>query len=876
MKNVSFNTAWIILLVLSFISPATQAGDLFSCHVDVESPYCIANLSSKLSIKTELGGLQQTSTSSLNISGDIELIAEGLSLPMANTRLVLKQDSNTGELLEFYGIAALPLDRWDIVKDAEIDANPPTAIIGLFQGDTIEELFNDSLPLNNGVALDKSARNSKSPYIVFHSDAGGLSYDIAAAIGLNLGEKSNFSLELPFGESMTLVLDTFDPYLYMGKGLTASFQVTSNDKSPPKLEQSKGYLPVTYSVPSTDGSSEKTVTEYYNEKDQLVSKFTHDSNSNKVIRIDHSPDGHQTFTHYIDDGKGNFTMEGDTRENAPSFSMEEVRKGVDIDNPDRIENKKKSNKNTNNKTKRKTYELGLDAIAISNHGWIPFEAETVWGIPGNNHLFSGHFYLQGAVTVDGMTVLDGDTIVHLSEDGFVMAGNGDLALKGPFGDFIDFTLFLGTASAAIEITADEQKTFISGISEPDKSMFGDIPLLPSSSLRAAAYLDSQIEKSSISMQGEYSLGTGIIGELIGVQMNDLYGVTAKVQLTGDGIVLDGVTQSQISPDIEMSGEIKVHAKFSWADPDDFVISLAGKADVYGVGLEEVAIEINSGGMFINGVFVTPLTEIAVSGNVTETGPALSGYGEVAIGLESLTQSFRDAVNTMQAAQQEVARLDLLIAQQSKIVQAERNKHKKSVSDARKKVSSLDGQISSLNNKIKSRKKSISSLKKAISNKYRWYKKAKWYQKASRWASYASYRAKKTASISAHQIVITSYQASTASLNLAIKGAKASLTLLERATVITPIELDPRVAGLISAKAIATETLNITQAPFAAVPFIDSNFKARIELDLNYLGLIGSVTAEFDGYQALSGWVELSGEPKACIDMHEFGNACTQF
>jgi hypothetical protein len=113
-------------------------------------------------------------------------------------------------------------------------------------------------------------------------------------------------------------------------------------------------------------------------------------------------------------------------------------------------------------------------------------------------------------------------------------------------------------------------------------------------------------------------------------------------------------------------------------------------------------------------------------------------------------------------------------------------------------------------------------------------------------------------------------------NAALSVAKTSLHGLEAATVLTPIDLDPRVAGLIVAKEAAMVALEVAKAPFKDIPLIEHDFEGRIEAKLDIHGLSGSVTAAFDGYEALHGWLDFNAKPQACVDIPGMGAACTKF
>ena len=106
-------------------------------------------------------------------------------------------------------------------------------------------------------------------------------------------------------------------------------------------------------------------------------------------------------------------------------------------------------------------------------------------------------------------------------------------------------------------------------------------------------------------------------------------------------------------------------------------------------------------------------------------------------------------------------------------------------------------------------------------------------------------------------------------------AKLTLQGLEAAAVVTPVDLDPRVASLIVAKETAYAALEVVKAPFKGMPIIEGDYSGDIEATLDISGLHGTVTANFDGYSALKGNVTFGLQPEACISIPTLGNACTR-
>lgn len=971
LKRIGQGLGWTTLTVS--MASLTLSGQASASAVSCDPTHCVINMSPSLQLQTRLDGIGETGQQGrMEITGDVTLLATDLSLPLGDTSLVMEIDPSSGKLLEFYGTATLPLDEWQLLEDAHLNAEPPQAVIGLFQQDTINQIFQNQLPLNDGVGLNGSKRESDTPYLLFHASTGGLSLDLNEMFNLGMSEKSSFAINIAEQQSISFALDVTDPYLFSGQGYNVS--INANGDEPAKVEPEESYLAIrtitdeeqgteqieyyddkgnlvsrfihnpndgslikhdvakdgqvtvsfyqrdaqgdflregaskesgdyfnlveldngvdvnnanrtrlsgyrslSYNEKNSDGSVSREIVEYRDKQGNLVNKFIYDPSKGSMIKQDFDKDGKLTVNFYQQDNSGDFVREGDDKSNGDYFSKNEIANGVDVSDKNRTRNTDNDTQDSDTNKKRKKFDLGLDAFAFSWNGWIPYSAQNTYGVPEDAREFSGQLYMKGAITMDGTLVLDGEVVTYIGEEGFVMGGNGDLAFTIPgLPDPIDFSLYLGSASSSFQVSQGKQMAFISGIMEPDTAMFKNLmPITPAGKIEAAGFIDSDLVDTSIRLNGSFSLGAQLLGDIIGVELNDLQSIDGTAELTTSGFELHGVTRSQIHPDIAFGGDITVDAEISFINPQEFRLKLAGSADVFGVGLEEVSIEINSQGMFINGVFVTPLTEIAMAGSITDRGPALSGYGTVMLGLGGITQAMQDVASAISDAQAEVNRLNSEVTRLQSVVKAERAVHNKKLAEAQGVLTAAQSQVNKLNASIASHNRSIKSHKAKIKAKYRWYKKAKWHQKASRYASYIKEKAWRSADIARRYASIGVLKASLVVANGALEAAKLALKGLQALTVVTPIDLDPRVAVVISARVVAISTLEVLKAPFAHVPLIDHDFEGRIEAAIDITGISGSVTATFDGYEALTGTVTFEPLPEVCITIPTIGDACTK-
>lgn len=978
--SMTWSRVTIAVLVSATFLLATISNHAAASPVECDSSQCTVNLSPSLQIIAGAGMIDESVIPGrIEIFGDVVLSSPAMDLPLSSAQLVMQRNPYSGELLEFYGMAALPLDEWELLENLQLDAEPPMAVIGLFQQNTLNELFNNTIPLNDGAAIDGSKRESVQPYLVFHASSGGLSLDINKMFKLGMGDNSSFSLAIAEEKTVSFALDISDPYLFIGQDFKMSFK---NKDGSNQIEPDKTYLAVRTETTDEFGDVSGETIEYYDDNGALVHKFIHDTQTGALIKQDIASDGRVTVNFYQRDAQGDFTREGDDKANGDYFNLFELNEGADVNNRNRsringystssydeknpdgtvsreiIEHKdsqgnvvykfiydpatdkmtkqdfsddgklvvsfyegdgsgdyvlagadkndgeyfsrteiekgtdvsdnnrprdtdKPANSDSNsdsNNNKRRKFDLGVDAFGFSKNGWIPYVAENTYGVPHDSREFSGQLYLKGAITMDGFLVLDGEVVTYIGDQGFIMGGNGDLALTIPgLPDAVDFSLYLGGASSTFQATLDKQMAFISGIMAPDTGLFKELlPISPEGQVLAAGYIDSELVDTEISLDGSFTLGAEKLGELIGVELNNLQSVQGRASLGMQGFSLHGVTTSQIHPDIKFGGTITVDLDISFIDPQDFRLKLAGAADVFGVGLEEVSIEISKNGMYLNGVFVTPLTEIAMLGSITNRGPALTGYATLSLGLGEITKAMQDATKTLTAAQAEVRRLDGEINRLRTEVVERRAEHQRKLQNAQNAITTAQNEVNRLNAAVSKEYSGINYQKSRISKKYKWYKKAKWYQKAGRWASYKAEKAWRSAVIAKHYVAIGVLKGTIAVAKLALEGTKLALKGLEALTEVAPVDLDPKVAAVIVAKGVAVGALEIAKLPFKYVPIIDYDFEGQIEAKLDITGIHGSITAEFDGFEALKGTLEFDPVPNACINIPTFGNACTKF
>ncbi|MGH1484918.1 MAG: hypothetical protein ACRBCI_01785 [Cellvibrionaceae bacterium] len=809
------------------------------CYSSAASGICELHIAESLTLETTVAGMIDNFDQSYQLSGTVTLLSGSTRFPLQEADLIVE----LGDTPELYGSAVVPFDKMKGLEKATFETLP-RVLVGLAQGDTIEELVGKPIPLNDGTSEKGTKRPEGQPHIFFHADAGlAMRYDF----GEDYSALNNFVFTLPGSVSMTAIFDPVDPYIYWSYDKTEGIDLNGLKKK-----------------------EENGVTLYDLEDDQ----------GNLTVRFSQMDSGElveQNFETgeiiiYQRDADGNYVMEGGDPNNPVVLDGKQFdgSGGKRLDGDD-------SDKNQNDDKNKDSGGADIGAFGFSLNGWIPYEAQNAEGMPLELDSFSGQIALSGTIPMPGGVNLEGDVITYIGEHGFAQGGNGDLVWGLPFlPDFISFDIELGAASAAVKITDEEQLTFVSGELKPDAAFLEDIlPVMPQAGAKVQGYIDNQLGDAFISIEGQMGMGADTFGDWIGVDLNSLNMTTASMLISAEGFSVDGKTTMQIHPAIQINSEISVHASMSWLAPEETTLRLSGDMDIYGVALEDVIVEISGRGMFVNGAFVTPLTRIGLSGEINNTGAELTGIGSVMLGLGDITGAMKDAHQALTKAQAEVEKIDYAIASMRTTIQVERDKQAQALASASRAVSSAQSAVNGLNSKIAAEYRAISSRKSQISSWYRWYKKAKWYQKASRYSRYVYEKSWRNADIARRYVTIGAYKASLLAANGALELAKLTLKGLEAAAKTFPIDLDPRIISLFVAKETANLALEVAKLPFASVPFIEGDFSGDIELSLGTRGISGNVSANINGFSLLEGSLGFDPRFEACIKIPTFGLACTK-
>ncbi len=241
-----------------------------------------------------------------------------------------------------------------------------------------------------------------------------------------------------------------------------------------------------------------------------------------------------------------------------------------------------------------------------------------------------------------------------------------------------------------------------------------------------------------------------------------------------------------------------------------------------------------------------------------------GSAEIDRATKTSQQAFRDASATIQKEETEVRRLDGLIAANRKAIQDEReadcrkfNAAKADVDKAQAEVNKIQGDINSSNSKIRKWKKEIEEKP---------------------WLA-----AENGIKIADHGSRIAGLETAKKAANLTLSGYKEFLNGLQGICKTTPIDLDPRISGLIASKETALFSLNaarktvegtgaITGGSLKATKWIATRGNPMGVLDINEAFFEGNLSQMNSGNVTMRVKGTFAGDPINTSFSFSFSNA----
>jgi len=257
--------------------------------------------------------------------------------------------------------------------------------------------------------------------------------------------------------------------------------------------------------------------------------------------------------------------------------------------------------------------------------------------------FLGHIMIKAPIplgslplTLNGLAVANIDpdmdgTIFELSPD-FQLGGNGTVSVGVPFLTFLNFGFDLGAATASIEYVSSDVAACFSGSLDPEDplAMFPDnfpIPILQApgqvGASVAGGFSTADPASSFIHAEGNFSISLQPIGDLIGVTIPPLASSSVLLDIDQAGLFFNGMTQTQLIPTItntEMALTVNIPA-------DNALLAsaeLEGALTILGFGLDPARVFISPLGFEIEGLIDISLAQFMMTGELGVGGLALAG------------------------------------------------------------------------------------------------------------------------------------------------------------------------------------------------------------------------------------------------------------
>jgi hypothetical protein len=765
----------------------------------------------------------------IEVSGDVTVHTPSERLVLTRADLVFRpREQGAPVPFELYGTAQPPIAELPLFDQAAVRAQP-VAAVGLVARKTLQDLLERGdyrLPLaENPVDPDGDPAELIEPaYLFFHFETGlSLDMPLGAWLGVDAdaGEHDPFAFSIPGDKSLTFILDPTEPYFFLSQDARAMLMDA---------------LGAAYQEANARAQAQEA---------QAAAEAAQSDTGGANGDADVDTGGSDSDT-----GQTDGATDGDRRDGDDAADDE-----------------------------RDSLLPEIGEMAFSWLGGIPFEPATTWGLPANVGHFKGHLYLDATVPLYKFIELTGKVVTHASAEGFEQGGNGDVQVAFDLiPNLLSFSFPLGNATAGVRVTEDDVTSYFSGIQSPDYSFLpAVIPVVPANDVRVAGYISSSYpEDSRIVASGSFGYDMSGFRSLTGLDLRDLILSQARLEIGVGGVSLTGRTGASLHPSIALGAEARVDIYFSPRSPEDSYVTMSGEMLVAGIGLQPVRLRLDRNGLFVDGAFVTPISEIAMAGRITKQGPSLSGSTSIGFDIGDVRAALESARAKVVEARGHVQGLTRVVEEQRAVVTDERRQAIAKLVTAKEALTAAQKRVDDLNAAIASHERAISGYRSQISAKHRWYKRQPWYKRSWAWAQYAAYRTGKNAQIAWRYAQIGTLNAAKAIAKSGLEVAKLAVSGIEGGLAAIPVDADPRVAGPLVALETATAALHVAEAALPKLPDIDADIRGHIAVTLTHTGIRGRLEASANGHNLANGKVSFGSRPEACIDLAGLGALCARF
>ena len=302
-------------------------------------------------------------------------------------------------------------------------------------------------------------------------------------------------------------------------------------------------------------------------------------------------------------------------------------------------------------------KIGTAALGfgVSGHGNLDFTPDFQPGTPADivakvqpfnaDLLLTGHVPLaelplaiEGKVYY-GVTTDDQGKPTHVN-----MGANDTLFLSFDFiHKLIGLEVPIVHATFGASLGQGTDTAFFSGQLSADNSFMPSwVPLKYSEALGISGVVSTDVSQTSVTATGNLSLAGSSLSNMCGVNLQDLALVKATVGIDSTGFHVAGSATSSITGKLSVDGTATVNSFFG-GDPDAWYLQMNGNVAIEGFHLASARTYIDHTGLTASGSLKTPISSIALSGSITNSGVELEGEASVTIPVSSaVTTAVTDA------------------------------------------------------------------------------------------------------------------------------------------------------------------------------------------------------------------------------------------
>ncbi|BAN02066.1 coiled-coil domain-containing protein [Ilumatobacter coccineus] len=529
-------------------------------------------------------------------------------------------------------------------------------------------------------------------------------------------------------------------------------------------------------------------------------------------------------------------------------------------------------------------------IGISNNGNIPAPAT------GLGDAFTGHVVVDGIVPLYAGIELDGSAVIALRDPGVRTVGWGDVLATVPLIDsLIDIQIPL--ADAAVEIQAESTRIGVAydgaiGGSNPtyELPLVGmpiTIPTTGSVEWDARfGFVDDgsgtwRIDPASYAeVSGEFGVGLGQFGELIGMELSDVASQSGSFRIDSTGVTARGQSQLQIHPALRSGAAADYALRIDAADWLQSSLEFVADVELAGHTIAAADVVVGGDGIAVAGEVDFGFARAALSGSIDSTGFELAGEAGIDLSIDGLAEASRSVTEGITSLITEVEQLDGEIDRARAEVRENRRNRDDAFIGAKSFLQNAIDSLDELDSETAEKEARIAELRRKIADEQDWYDGLSAGKKVLEWT--------------AHSARLTVWRGEIATLNVRIfaiddvyrpaavgvlTGAQEALDLIQAGLDALPVDTNPKVAvllltrnGLIGALELARGTAELFE--------IEGSLRGNVAMRLASDGIGGSFSGELCGPNRCTalpgGRVELGADTAICVELPGLGEKCLAF